>query len=170
MRFISFLIITCISLTTFTPYSYAQTQVSDEKKALIKEMLAETDTKGIFGAFTQNTSEELRKTIKQVYPDVTPENLKLLELDIVGTFEDAINSDSFYEIFYPIYDKYYTVEELREILAFYKTPVGRKTNKVMPQIMQETLQASQIWVQGVIPEVQKRIAKRMEEIKKQKTP
>ena len=42
----------------------------------------------------------------------------------------------------PIYDKYYSPEELREIIAFYKTPAGQKMIEVTPKIMSEFLQAS----------------------------
>jgi hypothetical protein len=38
-----------------------------------------------------------------------------------------------------IYARYFTAQELREILAFYRTPVGEKSLKVMPQIMGETM-------------------------------
>lgn len=42
----------------------------------------------------------------------------------------------------PVYDKYYSPEELREITAFYKTPAGQKMIDVTPKIMSEFLQAS----------------------------
>jgi uncharacterized protein len=36
-----------------------------------------------------------------------------------------------------IYARYFTVDELKGIIAFYRTPVGMKTLKVMPQAMGE---------------------------------
>lgn len=42
----------------------------------------------------------------------------------------------------PIYDKYYSSEELKEISAFYRTPAGQKMIEVTPKIMNEFLQAS----------------------------
>lgn len=45
------------------------------------------------------------------------------------------------ERMYPIYAKYYTPEEVRQITAFYKTPVGAKTLGVTPQIINESMQA-----------------------------
>lgn len=41
-----------------------------------------------------------------------------------------------------IYDQYYSPEELKEIIAFYKTPAGQKMIEVTPKIMGEFLQAS----------------------------
>jgi len=47
-------------------------------------------------------------------------------------FEPIIDS-----VYPPLYDKYFSEEELRQMLAFYRTPVGRKTIAVMPSVMQE---------------------------------
>jgi len=38
-----------------------------------------------------------------------------------------------------LYARYFTAAELRELLAFYRTPVGSKAMKVMPQITAESL-------------------------------
>ena len=36
-----------------------------------------------------------------------------------------------------VYARYFTVGEMQEIIAFYRSPAGAKTLKVMPQIMTE---------------------------------
>jgi hypothetical protein len=43
------------------------------------------------------------------------------------------------QIFYPIYDKYFTEPELRDLVAFYKSPTGQKSIQVMPNLFQEAL-------------------------------
>ncbi|WP_088239981.1 DUF2059 domain-containing protein [Calothrix rhizosoleniae] len=43
----------------------------------------------------------------------------------------------------PIYAKYYTNDELEQIVAFYETPLGKKITQVMPQVMQESMQVGQ---------------------------
>ncbi len=40
-------------------------------------------------------------------------------------------------VYPPLYDKYFSEEELRQMLAFYRTPLGRKSIEVMPSLMQE---------------------------------
>ena len=47
----------------------------------------------------------------------------------------------------PSYDKYFSDAEIRELTAFYQTPVGKKAITVMPQLMNEVMQASQTWGQ-----------------------
>ena len=43
----------------------------------------------------------------------------------------------------PVYAKYYTNAELEQIIAFYETPLGQKITRVMPQVMQESMQIGQ---------------------------
>ena len=55
-----------------------------------------------------------------------------------GLFIERLNFSEIIETVYlPIYDKYFSEEELREMLAFYRTPLGRKSIEVMPSLMQE---------------------------------
>lgn len=44
------------------------------------------------------------------------------------------------EVYYPLYDKYFTEEDLRVLIDFYKSPTGQKTIEVMPQLLQESMQ------------------------------
>ncbi|MEB3283362.1 MAG: DUF2059 domain-containing protein [Lyngbya sp.] len=44
------------------------------------------------------------------------------------------------EVYYPLYDKYFTEEDLRVLIDFYKSPTGQKTIEVMPQLLQESIQ------------------------------
>jgi len=57
----------------------------------------------------------------------------------------------------PIYDRHFDEQDLREMVAFYRTPAGRKAVSLMPQIMQETLQgvaeAVQPQVLGLVREI-----------------
>ena len=40
-------------------------------------------------------------------------------------------------VYHPLYDKYFTADELKEMVVFYRTPVGRKLMESMPSLMQE---------------------------------
>ncbi|MYN08042.1 DUF2059 domain-containing protein [Pseudoduganella aquatica] len=42
-----------------------------------------------------------------------------------------------------IYARNYTVDEMRELLAFYRSPIGAKMLATMPKVMQESMQTSQ---------------------------
>ena len=55
--------------------------------------------------------------------------------------------------------KYFTEEELEQMLAFYRTDVGRKSIEVMPQMMQEMA----AWLPRATERLTKRLAARLNE-------
>jgi hypothetical protein len=67
-----------------------------------------------------------------------------------GVFGDPSLVDEMLRASAQIYARHFTVDELHQIAAFYKTPVGTKMLATMPQLMAESMQAGQ---QVVMPRV-----------------
>ena len=44
-----------------------------------------------------------------------------------------------------IYERHFTTDELRQLLAFYQTPIGRKLLASQPSISQESMRAGEEW-------------------------
>ena len=97
--------------------------ISTEKVSLIVEFI---EASGI----RQSMQANIERIIAQSPAEKRAE-LKTV-FDINGIIQQLV----------PVYDKYYSPEELREIIAFYKTPAGQKMIEVTPKIMSEFLQAS----------------------------
>ena len=53
--------------------------------------------------------------------------------------QQKVDIDSLLYEMIPIYNRYYTREEISGLIAFYETPFGRKLNSVLPQILQESM-------------------------------
>jgi hypothetical protein len=60
-----------------------------------------------------------------------------------------------------MYRDAYTEAELMELIAFYKTPVGRKTLEITPELMKRGTEFSQELMQQHLPELQRRIRARI---------
>jgi hypothetical protein len=45
----------------------------------------------------------------------------------------------------PVYDKYYTHDEIKELIKFYESPLGRKMVDTNPLILNETMAIGQRW-------------------------
>ncbi len=52
-----------------------------------------------------------------------------------------------------IYDKHLTHQEVKEIIAFYETPAGRKLVAVLPMVTQESMVAGQAWGRALAEKV-----------------
>jgi len=66
-----------------------------------------------------------------------------------------------------IYAEAYSEDELRQLIAFYQTPIGRKTLQIMPELMQKGMAVGQKLAQEHLPELQQAIAARESELKAQ---
>jgi uncharacterized protein len=151
-------------LLLFAAQSKAQETISPEKRALIAEMLEVMDAR--------KTSEEIMNTVLAQMEKDLPEmmgrmlrqeaNQRRLSEKEQKELESYLNQTSvrlvakFRELFtrrinlgeiieqisYPLYDKFFTEAELKDLVGFYKTPTGRKAMKVMPELMGESMQRS----------------------------
>lgn len=99
------------------------TGISSEKISLIVEFI---EASGIRQSMQANIERIIARS-----PAEKQAELRTI-FDIDGIVQQLV----------PIYDKYYSPEELGEIIAFYKTPAGQKMIEVTPKIMSEFLQAS----------------------------
>jgi hypothetical protein len=59
------------------------------------------------------------------------------------TLQDPKLMDELFAEMTPLYARHFTAAEIKQMSAFYKTPVGKKMLSTMPQIMSESMQISQ---------------------------
>ena len=62
---------------------------------------------------------------------------------------------SLIELLVPVYQKHFTVEDLKNAIQMYKTPIGKKISEKTPIIAQETMQASMQWGMELSQKMQK---------------
>ena len=55
------------------------------------------------------------------------------------------SADELIGLMVPIYEKYYSHEEIRELLAFYESPIGKKMVERMPLVLQEAMMVGEQW-------------------------
>jgi hypothetical protein len=73
--------------------------------------------------------------------------------DVMKEFD----TKSMIDLIVPIYDKHLTHDDVKGLIAFYQSPLGRKMTSVMPQIAQESMQVGQQWGMQIAQRVQKRL-------------
>jgi len=66
-----------------------------------------------------------------------------------------------HESYLRIYAKYFTEQEIEDLVAFYASPTGKKTLEVMPQLMSEGMKAG---VDNLTPKITEVIAQVTEEL------
>jgi uncharacterized protein len=116
-------------------------QVSPEKRAEIDSLIRVTGLEQLMGQM----KDQMLATLKS-NPDVSAAMLKRMSDKLV--IRDVL------EKIIPIYDKYYSIEDLKAINAFYASAAGQRVLKTLPQVMQESVAAGQAWGQKAAREVE----------------
>ena len=97
----------------------------------IKKMLALTGAKYVF----QQTLEQSLASTKSQHPQIPQE--------FWDAFMAEVSVDEMLNRLIPIYNKYLSAEDIKELIKFYETPLGKKTVNVLPQITRESIEVSQ---------------------------
>lgn len=79
------------------------------------------------------------------------------------TIRELLTGKELIEELIPVYERHFTHEEIRDMIAFYETPLGKKTIDVMPRVMADSMQIGQRWAARVMPEIQQKVTKLMRE-------
>lgn len=111
--------------------------IDPAKAAEIKKLL---DLTGVLKLMDQMKTRML-ESFKDQHPGVSPDVWKHVdqEMDMNQLLNDLI----------PLYDKYYTLDDLKAANAFYESPAGRHFLAATPQLMRESMQIGQAWGQKV---------------------
>jgi hypothetical protein len=131
------------SLAAAAHASKAQAATAADKQADIRHLLAVT---GAASVATQ-TMDEMEKNIRPLMTSSLPPGDyrdKLVEL-FFQKFHEKSDPDKLVDLMVPIYDKYYTADEIKGLIDFYQTPLGKKTITALPKIVAESQAAGGQW-------------------------
>ena len=155
MRYIGVVLIAAAAVLGTVPGAGAQApaaQPSAEALQAAKDLVAVTspDTLAeLQSTIAANFWPEIEASVRKQYPKIDNETLTELRGEYERVMSDAAN---FALAEAPaIYARHFTVDELKEITAFYRTPAGAKALTVLPKAMAEVLPVLQAHVQSSMP-------------------
>lgn len=122
-----------VALVVFCSSVALRADVSPEKRVEIDRMLKLTGMEKLVDQMLHQMIASSRSTM----PDVPPE--------FWDRFAHEANGRDLIELIVPLYDKYYSIEDLRATNAFYGSPAGQRVLSTLPQIMKESMVLGQQW-------------------------
>lgn len=125
--------------------SKAKAGASDSHVAAARELLVVTKT----AELSKQVMTSVMQPMREALPQVPPEYWKELQAEMKG--EELV------ELCIPAYTKHLTEEEIREIIKFYKSPIGRKLIEKQPLIMMDTMAIGQEWGRKLGERILKRL-------------
>jgi len=138
----------------------ARAEISESKQLLIRELLqlsgggqAAEEVAQLFLAQIGYVYGSMVEEVLASESDLSAEEKQALREHLAdfdrfaaafsAKFNERIDLDAVLEgVYVPLYDRYFTETELREIVAFYRTPAGRKMVVVLPSLMQDGLEST----------------------------
>jgi hypothetical protein len=138
------------ALLAFSDLSVAQQPSSAAAIATAKEIVAIKGGDALFGSLIPNVIEQGKAMFEQQNPalgkDLTTVAAKLrTEL---GPRIDEVNT-----VIAKAYASHFTESELKEMLAFYKSPLGRKMISEEPKALAQAMNFAQDWARKFSEEV-----------------
>jgi len=146
------------------PSADAKTAISKTKRADIVKLLQLTGALRIGEQMSQFFVAQMTQSIKTTRPDIPEEMFKILAEEVNGVIEGAMmQKEGFVGLVIPIYNKYYNEADIKALIKFYQTDIGKKTIEVMPNLIRESMMIGQEWGQKMGPVIQERVMKRFKE-------
>lgn len=123
--------------------SRVQAQVQQDKQADIRRLLEITGA----GSIAAQSMDQMEKTVRPMVTDALPPGeyrAKLVDL-FFEKFRSKRDPANLMNLVIPIYDKYYTDEDIRGLIQLYQTPLGKKMLSTLPNVMAESQAAGTKW-------------------------
>jgi hypothetical protein len=124
-------LLVCILISVTATVTHAN--ISNEKRREIDRMLNLVGMQALADQMMQQMVTSLRATLTDVPPTYW------------DTFGSRFSTSEFLERIVPLYDKYYSLEDLRAVNEFYSSKAGQRILKTLPQIMQESMAIGETW-------------------------
>lgn len=142
------LVVMCVAMLFAATTSVSAQASNSEYKATLEKML---DVSGAM-ASAKAMVPQMITMLKQQSPTVSASFWDGFQKKWEGKFGSRLA-----ELYTPIYQKYLTLDDLKKIVAFYESPVGKKLGTSTPAMMAEGMQMGQQLGMEIATELQQEL-------------
>ena len=117
----------------------ASASIDPAKEADIRALLDLTGSAKLGDQMQSAFLEQARADLMESLPQ--NERSKRFLDAYIEDFRKKFNAQALTELTIPIYDRHLSAEDLQGLLAFYRSPLGERTLKALPLVLQEAREA-----------------------------
>jgi hypothetical protein len=133
-----FILILSVGFLALATPLWAQEPIPAEKEADIRTLVTMTVNQ-----------EEVINAMKMAMEPMAPQ----LPEGFMELFFKKVNPKELIDLSVPIYHKHFSHEEIKGMIEFYKTPLGKVLAEKQPKVLEESIAAGQQWGQKLAMEV-----------------
>ncbi len=156
----NYLLLTILSVVLTIP-AFAQDKESDIKhllKLTSSEQISESMMNSMLPVMKMQFSEKIKNSSDREKFEGKMDSMMAATITEVKELTNKLNNVEMVNI----YDKHFTHEEIKDLITFYESPVGKKILEKNPEITSELMN---IMMTKYMPDFQDSINKRLEAIK-----
>jgi hypothetical protein len=118
----------------------------DQKAPIIAEILKETHALDQVFSITQAFSQQVAPSFEELNPNQGAKIRSILE----NEFQAELKADqaTLEKGITGVYEQNFELSELKDLLAFYQSPLGQKMVEKQPVVMQQSMQLGAAWGQA----------------------
>jgi hypothetical protein len=120
-----------------------QTKIDPAKEADIRRLLEVSGAKKLVTQTMASMTTSIRPVLSNSLPPGEYRE-KLIDL-FFAKFQTKADSAQLIDLAVPLYDKYFSQDEIKGLIRFYETPLGQKSLSVLPQLMGEMSEIGRKW-------------------------
>ena len=151
----------CIAAVALPSVGHSQEPIPEAKKQLVTELivvmqLEQNSQKTLEAVMAQMATQfpQMLTEVSATRKDLTPEQQEQVKREAARGLERSLarfrerlgalytSREFFEQVYYPVYAKYFTESDLRDLLLFYQSPTGQKMLRVQPEFLADTLKRS----------------------------
>ena len=118
-----------------TTAEIAHPKIDPVKEADIRHLMEVAGTKALMTQVMGTIETSIKPVLNNLFP---PGEYRERLVDLfIAKFKSEGDLQQLSDSIVPIYDKYFSDKEIKELTQFYQTPLGRKTIEVMPKVLAE---------------------------------
>ncbi len=125
-------------------------QVSPGSLLLAKQIVETKDVKGVFEPIIRGIVTKARNSFLQTN-FMYEKDINEVALDVEKQFEPRISE--LVDASARFYASHFTEQELRDLLSFYTSPLGKKSLAEEPKVLDQSMVYAGTWAEGVSTEV-----------------
>ena len=141
-------------------YINAEEEIAQAKTDAISELMQITGAEANSAQFSRLFTQQMLSILRANNPNISEKVVQIVTEEVARLVKEELQNGSLQAQIYPIYARYFTLEDLQGLIEFNKSPVGVKANKVMPRLMQDSVSAAQSWSEKVGPKISERVLNR----------
>jgi hypothetical protein len=153
------LVAVTVALVAFGPAAHSQ-QPSAAALSTAKEIVTVTGATTLFNPLITGVVEQAKLLFLQQNPGLSKDLNEIaikMRNDLAPRFDELVNDVA------RNYATYFTEQELKDVLVFYKSPAGKKLISEQPKVVDASMKFAQDWANKLSDQV---IAQMREELKK----